>query len=67
VDVEDQDQAEVTVRRALLNRYKQNLQAYCSTLKQYCSRRGINYLFTSTEVPFDQLVLNYLRSRGLLK
>jgi uncharacterized protein (DUF58 family) len=67
VDVEDEDEAEVTVSRALLNRYRQNLQTYCSTLKRYCSRRGINYLFTSTDVPFDQLVLNYLRSRGLLK
>jgi len=67
VDVEDADTAEVTVSRALLSRYKQNLQAYCQTLRHYCTRRGINYLFTATEVPFDQLVLNYLRSRGLLK
>ena len=67
VDVEDADTAEVTVSRALLSRYKQNLQAYCRTLRQYCTRRGINYLFTATEVPFDQLVLNYLRERGLLK
>lgn len=67
VDVEDDDMAEVTVSRALLNRYKQNLQAYCASLKEFCSRRGISYLFTGTDVPFDQLVLSYLRRRGLLK
>ena len=67
LDVEDQDVAEVTVSRALLNRYKQNLQAYCGSLKEYCTRRGISYLFTGTDVPFDQLVLSYLRRRGLLK
>ncbi len=66
-DVEDQDVAEVTVSRALLNRYKQNLQTYCGQLKDYCSRRGVSYLFTSTTVPFDQIVLNYFRQRGLLK
>ncbi|MGB2985112.1 MAG: DUF58 domain-containing protein [Phycisphaerae bacterium] len=66
-DVEDDDVAEVTVGRALINRYKQNLQAYCRQLKEYCTRRGINYLFTSTEVPFDQIVLSYFRQRGLLK
>lgn len=67
LDVEDDDIAEVTVSRALINRYKQNLQAYCGGLKDYCTRRGVNYLFTSTEVPFDQIVLSYFRQRGLVK
>lgn len=67
VDVEDGDGAEVTISRALINRYRQNLQAYCEGLKEYCSRRGITYLFTPTDVPFDQLVLGYLRRRGLLR
>lgn len=66
-DIEDDDIAEITVSRALLNRYKQNLNAYCSQLRDFCTRRGVTYLFTSTEVPFDQLVLNYLRRRGLLR
>lgn len=66
-DVEDDDAAEVTVSRALLNRYKHNLQAYCGGLKEFCTRRGINYLFTSTEVPFDQIILSYFRKRGLVK
>ena len=67
VDVEDEDVAEVTVSRALLNRYKQNLQVYCERLRGFCARRGISYLFTSTAVDFEQLVLSYLRRRGLLK
>lgn len=67
VDVEDDDVAEVTVSRALVNRYKQNLQAYCQAIREFCTRRGISYLFSSTDVPFDQLILSYLRHRGLLK
>ncbi len=66
-DVEDDDIAEITVSRALLNRYKQNLNAYCGQLNEFCTRRGVTYLLTSTAVPFDQLVLTYLRRRGLLK
>lgn len=65
-DVEDDDAAEVTISRALINRYKHNLQSYCEELKSYCSRRGVNYLFTSTDVPFDQIVLTYFRQRGLV-
>lgn len=64
-DVEDGDIAEVTVSRALINRYKQTLQAYCESLKNFCVNRGVHYLFATTEVPFDQLVLNYLRRKGL--
>ncbi len=65
-DVEDDDMAEVTVSRALLEKYRQTLQAYCQSIKEYCSRRGVNYMFTSTQVPFDQIVLSYFRTRGLV-
>lgn len=67
VDVEDQDAAEVTISRALINRYKKNLEAYCGGLKDYCSRRGVNYLFTGTTVPFEQIILSYFRQRGLVQ
>jgi hypothetical protein len=65
-DLEDDDLAEVSVTQPLIKQYKANLNAYCLTLKDYITRRGGTYLFTSTSVPFDTLVLNYLRERGLL-
>ena len=65
-DVEDDDMAEVSITQPLMKQYKSNLNAYCLSLKDYITRRGGTYLFTSTTVPFDTLVLNYLRERGLL-
>ncbi len=67
VDVEDDDVAEITVSQALLNRYRQTLRSFCQSLKDYCTRRGVAYLFTSTDVGFDQVILSYLRQRGLLR
>jgi uncharacterized protein (DUF58 family) len=67
VDVEDDDEAEITVSGPLLKRYKQNLAAYRAALNQFCSRRGVAYFFTSNQVPFDRLVLHYLRQRGLVR
>jgi len=67
VDVEDQDVAEITVSRALLKRYKDNLAAYRAKLYEFCTRRGVTCLFTSTQVPFESLVLTYLRQRGLVR
>jgi hypothetical protein len=65
-DVEDDDTAEVSITQPLIKQYKANLNAYCLSLKDYVTRRGATYLFSSTAVPFDTLVLNYLRERGLL-
>ena len=65
-DMEDDDMAEVSITQPLIKQYKANLNAYCLSLKDYVTRRGGTYLFTSTSVPFDTLVLNYLRERGLL-
>ncbi|MFL5342583.1 MAG: DUF58 domain-containing protein [Gemmataceae bacterium] len=67
VDIEDDDVAEITVSAALLNRYKKNLAAYRASLAEFCSRRGVTYLFTSNQVPFERLVFTYLRQRGLLR
>jgi hypothetical protein len=65
-DVEDDDTAEVSITQPLIKQYKANLNAYCLSLKDYITRRGATYLFSSTAVGFDTLVLNYLRERGLL-
>lgn len=67
VDVEDEDVAEVTISRPLLNRYKANLEAYCQSLRDYCTQRGVSYLMATTDVPFEQIVMNYLRQRGMVR
>jgi uncharacterized protein (DUF58 family) len=67
VDMEDADEAEVSAGPALLRRYKENLAAYRAQLQDFCNRRGIAYLFTSNQVPFDRLVLTYFRQRGLVR
>lgn len=65
-DIEDGDTAEVSITPALLKRYQANLQAYCRHIREQCVRRGAAYLAGDTSVPFDTMVLKYLRQRGLL-
>jgi uncharacterized protein (DUF58 family) len=67
VDCEDDDVAEITVSRPLLDRYKRTLAAFINGAREFCTRRGMNYVMTSTETPVDQLVTSYLRQRGLVK
>lgn len=67
VDAEDDDFAEITISAPLLKRYKDTLNGFVGGLKEWCTRRGITYIFTTNQNPFDKLILNYLRERGLIK
>lgn len=67
VDVEDDDVAEITVSKPLLERYKKNLDAFRGGLYDFCTRRGICCIFAPSDTPFEGLVLNYLRRKGLVR
>ena len=67
VDCEDADVAEITVSRPLMERYRRTVASFIDGAREFCTRRGMNYLMTNTERPVDELVLNYLRRRGLVR
>jgi uncharacterized protein (DUF58 family) len=67
VDCEDQDTADVTASAALVKRYKKTLTAFVDGARDYCGRRGMNYLLAGNQVPVDELVSSYLRKRGLVR
>ena len=67
IDVEDGDEAEVTVSAALLAHYKRSLAAFCGGLEAFCRRRGATYVPARSDQPVEPLVLNYLRRRGLVR
>ena len=67
IDCEDRDSAEITVSRPLLERYRRTLAAFIDGVRDFCTRRGMNYLMTSTRTPVDQLVSDALRQRGLVR
>lgn len=67
IDCEDDDIAEITVSRPLLEKYKRTLATFIDGAREFCTRRGMNYLMVSTETPVESLVANYLRKRGLVR
>ena len=67
IDCEDEDVAEVTVSRPLLDKYKRTVAAFLDGAREFCTRRGMSYLMTSTETSVETLVANYLRRRGLVR
>jgi hypothetical protein len=67
IDCEDDDVAEVTISRPLLDKYKRTVAAFIEGARNFCSRRGMTYLMTGTDTPVETLVSNYLRRRGLVR
>jgi uncharacterized protein (DUF58 family) len=67
LDCEDADVADITASAPLIARYKRTLAAFIEGARNFCNRRGMNYLMARTDLPVDQLVAGYLRKRGLVK
>lgn len=67
IDCEDGDVAEITVTGPLLKRYRRTVQTFVESARDFCTRRGIVYLMTRNDVPVEQLILGYLRQRGLVR
>lgn len=67
VDMELGEEEEITISQPLLQSYRRVLGAFTARLKETCVRKGVAYLSSSTSLPFEKLVLGYLRERGLLR
>ena len=67
MDCEDDDVAEISASAPLLKRYQKTLAAFVEGAREFCNRRGMNYLLANNQLPVDQLVSSYLRKRGLVR
>jgi uncharacterized protein (DUF58 family) len=67
IDSETDERREVTITQTLLRKYQQRLTEFCGGLEGYCNSYGVNYVRATNESPFEDLVLNYLRRRGVVK
>jgi uncharacterized protein (DUF58 family) len=67
VDCETGETKEITISRSLLEAYKQEHEKYMNELSQYCTARAIPYFRTTTQVPFDELILKIFRQGGFLR
>jgi len=67
LDSETGERLDVTASRRLIENYQKTVRGFCAALQQFCATRGIAYLFASTALPFEALVLDYLRTAGLVR
>jgi uncharacterized protein (DUF58 family) len=67
VDVETGQDAEITLDPSTLSLYRQRLQAWQAEIAAYCSQRGVHYIPVTTNIPWEKLVMQTLRVKGVVK
>jgi uncharacterized protein (DUF58 family) len=64
IDMESRSQRNVTVTEGMLRRYREVFQAFLESIQRYCLNYGVGCTRTSTDIPFDQLILRMMRASG---
>jgi uncharacterized protein (DUF58 family) len=67
VDSETGTEREVSISPGLMRDYQRALDGFCGGIEASCRRYGADYLRATTDVPFEDLILRWLRSTGLVK
>ncbi|MBI5029336.1 MAG: DUF58 domain-containing protein [Chloroflexi bacterium] len=67
MDSESTASVEITADFDLLSRYRARVQTWQNEWQQFCAARAINYALIETSQPFEELVMSFLRKRGILK
>lgn len=67
LDCEDDEAIEVTVGDPLLKAYDRTLRAFLAEAREFCTRRGLNYLFVDNGASVERVVVDMLRRQGLVR
>ena len=67
IDVETHQAVEVSADGPALEAYARARDAYLAGVERFCLRHQIDYVRATTAIPFEDLVLRYLRIGGLVQ
>ncbi len=66
IDVETQAPRKLTVTEKHVRQYKAVFQQFLTSVDEYCARYGIPTTTTTSDVPFDELILGMMRRAGAM-
>ena len=67
MDSESNVAREITVTPSLIAAYKSEFARYCESIENYCLKYQLGYVRTTTDLPFEELVLDVFRQGRFLK
>ena len=67
VDIETGQDAEITLDPTTLNQYRERLRAWQTEIANYCAGRDVHYIPVTTNLPWEKLIMQTLRIKGIIK
>ncbi len=67
MDAEWEQHTDLSISDELLQKYQFVLKGFLEHLRLFCHKRDISYIFSTNQIPLEELILNYLRQFGLLR
>ncbi|MCP5100465.1 MAG: DUF58 domain-containing protein [Chloroflexi bacterium] len=67
IDIETGADAELTLDPTTLDLYRERLHAWQSEIGNYCASRAVHYIPVVTDMPWEKLVMQTLRTKGVMK
>ena len=67
VDIETNDEAEISLNMATVGLYRTRIEEWRKDIKEFCRKRDVHYMPVETDYPWDKVILHSLRMEGVLK
>lgn len=67
VDVETGAEAEITLDASTLDLYRDRVNEWRAEIAAFCNGRGVHYIPVTTAQPWEKLLMQTLRAKGVLK
>ena len=67
IDCEIDATTDISMGKSLMDTYTRTLNTFCDDLKNHVVARGGSYMLTSTDSPFEKIVLDVLRRKGVVR
>ncbi len=65
IDCETGTEKKVTVTERKLKQYRKLFAAFLQDVETYCQTQGLSHIRTTTDVPFDEVLLNMMRAAAV--
>ncbi len=67
IDQETGERLMTTLSPRMIQAYREAFDEFCEELEQFCLKREVSLFRTSTQIPFEELILDIFRSGGFLQ
>lgn len=67
IDIETDQMVDLTLDPGVIRLYREKMHAWRESIRQFCSRHDVKYIPILTTTPFEDLIFQFMRKRGVFE